>query len=191
LAPLSGAEQVKLLASMQNIRASLGDSTLSSARDAFVLRTHRPGDMGWIVHRHGVLYADEFGYDERFEALVAKVVAGFVEKWDASRERCWIAERNGEIVGSIFVVAENKRVAKLRLLLVEPSARGLGIGRRLVEEVIRFARQVGYKRLELWTQSELRAARKIYKATGFELTGEEQHALFGKPLTAETWALDL
>ena len=192
LKPLSTDDQKTLIASMQQIRGALGDPTFpSTKREPYVLRTHRPGDMGWIVHRHGVLYAEEFGYDERFEGLVAKVVSGFIENWDASRERCWIAERNGEILGSIFVVAESKRVAKLRLLLVEPSARGLGIGRRLVEEVIRFAKQSGYKRVELWTQSELKAARKIYKAVGFTKTGEEQHALFGKPLTAETWALDL
>jgi DNA-binding MarR family transcriptional regulator/N-acetylglutamate synthase-like GNAT family acetyltransferase len=192
LGPLGSDQQTKLVASMEIIRAALGDPTLASSRaEPLVLRTHRPGDMGWIVHRHGVLYADEFGYDERFEALVAKVVAGFIENWDAARERCWVAERNGEIVGSIFVVAESKRIAKLRLLLVEPSARGLGIGRRLVEEVVRFAKQVGYKRVELWTQNELKAARKIYKAVGFEKTGEEEHALFGKPLKAETWALEL
>jgi DNA-binding MarR family transcriptional regulator/GNAT superfamily N-acetyltransferase len=192
LAPLDPADQVQLLASMQHIRTALGDPIVSAtSNEPYLLRPHRVGDMGWIVHRHGVLYAEEFGYDERFEALVARVVAGFVETWDASRERCWIAERNGEIVGSVFVVAENKRVAKLRLLLVEPSARGLGLGRRLVEEVVGFAKQVGYKRIELWTQSELRAARKIYKAMGFRRISEERHALFGKSVTAETWALDL
>ena len=192
LEPLSTANQQRVVASMNTIRAALQDSTDGEvAAEPFVLRAPRPGDLGWIVHRHGALYAQEFGYDERFEALVAKVVAGFVENWDAERERCWIAERDGEIVGSIFVVAHSKRIAKLRLLLVEPSARGLGIGRRLVDEVIAFARRVGYARLELWTQSELKAARAIYKAAGFTLVGEEEHELFGKPLTAETWALDL
>ncbi|HEY4139264.1 MAG TPA: helix-turn-helix domain-containing GNAT family N-acetyltransferase, partial [Casimicrobiaceae bacterium] len=168
LAPLDAAYQNRLFASMQNIRIALGDPSLPAAdREPYVLRTHRPGDMGWIVHRHGVLYAAEFGYDERFEALVAKVVAGFIEKLDAGRERCWIAERNGEIVGSVFVVSETKRVAKLRLLLVEPSARGLGIGRRLIDECIRFAQQAGYRKLTLWTQSELDAARRLYQQAGF------------------------
>jgi len=192
LEPLPAAVQQRLVASMDAIRSALGDPVAKLDRaEPFVLRAPRPGDLGWIVHRHGVLYAEEFDYDERFEALVAKVVAGFVEKWDAARDRCWIAERNGEIVGSIFVVAASKRVAKLRLLLVEPTARGLGLGRRLVDEVIRFSKRAGYKRIELWTQSELKAARKIYKAADFHLVGEEQHSLFGKPLTAETWALDL
>ncbi len=192
LEPLAASEQQRLLDAMQTIRAALGDrETASAAAEPYILRQPRPGDMGWIVHRHGVLYADEYGYDERFEALVAKVVAGFVEHWDPSRERCWIAERSGQVVGSIFVVAKTKTVAKLRLLLVEPSARGMGIGRRLVEEVIRFAAQVGYKRIELWTHRELRSARKIYKATGFKLVHEEEHRLFGKPARAETWALDL
>lgn len=192
LEPLDAGTQQRVVDAMQTIRTTLGDPEIAgTTADTVVLRQHRPGDMGWIVHRHGALYHEEFGYDERFEALVATVVAGFIEKWDASRERCWVAERNGQIVGSIFVVAESKRVAKLRLLLVEPSARGLGIGRRLVDEVIRFAREVGYERVELWTQSELKAARRIYKATGFQRTGTEKHALFGKPLMAETWAIEL
>lgn len=191
LEPIGADEQRRLLEAMQTIRGSLGDPDAGHAIAPYILRQPRPGDMGWIVHRHGVIYAEEFGYDERFEALVAKVVAGFVEHWDAARERCWIAERKGQIVGSIFVVAKTKTVAKLRLLLVEPSARGMGLGRRLVDEVIRFATQVGYKRIELWTHRELRSARKIYRATGFKLVHEEEHRLFGKPAKAETWALDL
>lgn len=154
-----------------------------------VIRAHRSGDMGWIVHRHGVLYRQEYGYDERFEALVARVVADFIDNLDPARERCWIAERNGEIVGSVFVVAKSAEVAKLRLLLVEPSARGMGLGRRLVDGVISFSRDAGYRKIQLWTQSELTAARKIYAAAGFKLTGTEQHEAFGKPAEAEIWEL--
>lgn len=188
LEPLSADRQHDVLDAMHTLRVTFGDPAVAAEHQAaFVLRQHRPGDMGWIVHRHGVLYAQEYGYDERFEALVAKVVAGFIERLDPERERCWIAERNGEIVGCIFVVAKSKTIAQLRLLLVEPSARGLGLGRRLVEEVIRFAASAGYKSVQLWTQSELKPARKIYKATGFEIIGKEGHESFGKPLEAEVW----
>jgi DNA-binding MarR family transcriptional regulator/N-acetylglutamate synthase-like GNAT family acetyltransferase len=192
LAPLGAAEQKTVLTAMDDIRRALGDPGVErGASSPYLLREPRAGDMGWIVHRHGVVYAKEYGWDERFEALVAEVVAQFVTKFDASRERCWIAERKGEMVGCVFVAAKSKTVAKLRLLLVEPSARGLGLGTRLVDEVIRFARVTGYRKLELWTHPELKAARKIYKAAGFELVSVEQHALFGKPLTAETWARSL
>ena len=193
LEPLSTVRQQKVLHAMKDIRAAFGAGDAVKERDAVsvTIRTHRPGDMGWIVHRHGVLYWEEYGWDERFEAIVARVVADFIDNLDPSRERCWIAERGGEIVGSIFVVSKSKTVAKLRLLLVEPSARGLGIGRRLVDEVIRFSRDVGYKKIVLWTHPELVSARKIYKATGFELVETETHALFGKPLMAETWAMKL
>jgi GNAT superfamily N-acetyltransferase len=140
-----------------------------------------------IVHRHGVIYAAEYGYDERFEALVAKVVAGFIENLDPRRERAWIAERDGRFLGSVFVVAKSKVIAQLRLLIVEPEARGMGIGRRLVQEVIRFSRKAGYRKVQLWTQSELVAARRIYAAAGFEIIGTEQHENFGKKLDAEIW----
>lgn len=191
LEPLAAAHQEQLTAAMGAIRATLDDSAGAERPPLFSLRQHRPGDIGWIVHRHGVLYSREYGYDERFEALVAKVVAGFVENWDPKRERCWIAERDGEIVGSIFVVAKSKTIAQLRLLLVEPSARGLGLGRRLVDEVIDFSRRAGYKRVQLWTQSELKSARKIYKAAGFRIVGTEGHESFGKKLDAEVWELML
>jgi ribosomal protein S18 acetylase RimI-like enzyme len=161
--------------------------------DAYVLRAHRPGDMGWIVHRHGVIYAEEYGYDEHFEALVARVVAGFIDDLDPRRERAWIAERtsNGEIIGSVFVVAKSKSIAQLRLLLVEPTARGMGLGTRLVDEVVRFSRDSGYRKVQLWTQRELQAARRIYRAAGFRIIREEEHSSFGKPAVAEVWELGL
>lgn len=192
LDPLPDDEQRNVLEAMRTIRAAFGDPDVPRvAPPAITLRGPRPGDLGWIVHRHGVLYAKEWGYDERFEALVAKVVAGFVENWDASRERCWIAERDGEILGSIFVVAKSRTIAQLRLLLVEPSARGMGLGRRLVDQVIAFARQTGYRSVQLWTQSELEAARRIYNGAGFTIIGREGHESFGKKLDAEVWELIL
>jgi len=188
LQPLGGAERARVVEAMSTIRRTLDRD---AAAESFTLREHRPGDMGWIVHRHGALYAEEYGYDERFEALVAEIVARFIKKLDRKRERCWIAERDGQIVGTIFVVAKSKTTAKLRLLLVEPSARGLGLGARLVDEVVRFARGAGYKRIELWTQSELTAARRLYEAAGFKRVGAEKHRMFGKATTAEFWRLEL
>lgn len=166
--------------------------SVQGSRDAYTLRPHRPGDMGWITHRHGVLYWEEYGYDERFEAIVAKIVGEFIERFDPVRERCWIAERNGAIVGSVFLVKASETVARLRLLYVEPSARGLGLGARLVDECVRFARDVGYGKVTLWTQSELVAARHLYQRAGFQLVGEERHRRFtDRELVAETWELTM
>ena len=169
------------------------DQVQSRENPSYVLRAPKAGDLGWVVHRHGVLYAQEYGWDERFEGLVAGIVAEFVKNFDAKRERCWIAERDGEIVGSIFVVKKSKTVAKLRMLYVEPSARGLGIGRKLVEECIQFARQCGYKKMTLWTQSILISARQIYQAAGFKLVheGTEQEPFGDNVGMPQVWEIEL
>ena len=190
---LSRRQRKQLLGAMHTVRDLLDvDTTEEKSKAPYLLRPHQPGDMGWVVHRHGVLYAQEYGYDERFEALVAKIAAEFIQNFDPKRERCWVAERDGEIVGSVFLVRKSKTVAKLRLLLVEPSARGLGIGRRLVAEGVRFARQAQYKKIMLWTQSELKAARHLYQEAGFKLVGKETHKSWGRDdLVSETWELRL
>jgi len=178
----------RLIASLQVIQDALG----ATPEPGFILREPKPGDMGWITHRHGALYAQEYGYDERFEALVAKIVSDFVLHLDPKRERCWIAERDGEIAGSIFLVKKSATVAKLRLLYVEPSARGLGIGKQLVDACIAFASRAGYRKITLWTQSELAAARHLYKQAGFKLAGRKRHRDFSRhTLVAETWELTL
>ncbi len=183
-------QQEQLVKAMCVIESVLG--TDPQSRTPYILRPHQPGDMGWVVHRHAVLYAQEYGYDERFEALVAEIVADFIQCFDPKRERCWIAEKDGEIVGSVFLVRKSKTVAKLRLLLVEPSARGLGIGKRLVDECLRFSRQAGYKKMVLWTQSELPAARHIYQEAGFRLVQQKKHRSWGRDdLVAQVWELKL
>jgi DNA-binding MarR family transcriptional regulator/N-acetylglutamate synthase-like GNAT family acetyltransferase len=186
---LSDVEVERLIEAMGTIQELLGDRTEPGV--PYLLRPHGPGDMGWVVHRHGALYAREYGWDERFEALVARIVADFVDGYDPARERCWIAEKNGEPVGSVFLVKESESVAKLRLLLVEPEARGLGIGARLVEECIRFAGSSGYEKLTLWTNDVLHAARHIYERAGFRLVHEEPHHSFGRDLVGQTWELPL
>lgn len=191
LSELSPADQGRLLKAMQTIENILDKGKGFKYAEPFVLRPHEPGDMGWVVHRHGLLYAQEYGWNEQFEALVAQIVADFINTYDPSRERCWIAEMGGEIVGSVFVVQVSEEVAKLRLLLVEPKARGMGLGGRLVEECIRFARRTGYKKLTLWTNSVLTSARRIYQKAGFTLVAEEAHHSYGHDLVGETWDLIL
>ncbi|QFU15402.1 bifunctional helix-turn-helix transcriptional regulator/GNAT family N-acetyltransferase [Microvirga thermotolerans] len=189
LAPLPEADRDRLVSAMRFVEERLDGGAAAEA--PVVLRPHRPGDMGWIVHRHGVLYAREYGWDETFEALVAEIVAGFVRTFDPARERCWIAERDGAILGSIFIVRQSDDVAKLRLLYVEPEARGLGLGRRLVDEAIRFSRDKGYRQIALWTNDILHAARGIYAKAGFRLVSAEAHRSFGHDLVGENWVLDL
>jgi DNA-binding MarR family transcriptional regulator/N-acetylglutamate synthase-like GNAT family acetyltransferase len=190
LSRLSAADQKCLTGAMGEIQRILGDD--AKPQPPYILRPHQPGDLGWIVQRHGVLYSEEYGYDERFEALVAKIVAEFVENFDLARERCWIAEKDGENVGCVMLVKKSKTIAKLRLLLVEPSARGMGIGKRLVQECVGFARRCRYKKLILWTQSELDSARHIYEAAGFRLAGKQTHKSWSRDdLVAETWELKL
>ena len=182
-------QQARVVEAMHEIERSLAGST--PARPRIALRSHRPGDIGWVVERHGTLYWKEYGWDETFEALVAGIVAKFIEHLDPERERCWIAELDGEPVGCVFCVRKSKSVAKLRLLLVEPRARGLGIGRRLVDECIQFARAGGYREITLWTNDVLVAARHIYERAGFRLVESEPHHSFGKDLVGQNWTLRL
>ncbi|TPJ39057.1 MarR family transcriptional regulator [Mesorhizobium sp. B2-5-13] len=186
---LPASEQDRLVNSMRTVQRLLDDS--GEPKIPYLLRPLQVGDIGWIIRRQGMLYAQDYGWDETYEALVAEILANFVKSFDPKWERGWIAEREGEVVGSIFVVRKSDQVAKLRLLYVEPSARGLGIGKRLVDECIGFARARGYKTLTLWTNDILTAARHIYQAAGFKLIEEEPHHSFGKDLVGQNWDLEL
>jgi DNA-binding MarR family transcriptional regulator/GNAT superfamily N-acetyltransferase len=189
LGKLSACDQDRVVAAMRTIESVLGDTP--SPDVPYILRPPRPGDMGWIVSRHGMVYGGEYGWDDRLEALTAEIVAAFVRNYDPRRERCWIAERDGESAGSVFIVKDSEEVARLRLLLVEPKARGFGIGARLVEEAVRFSRDAGYRKVTLWTHSVLTAARRIYEQAGFKLVDTNKHNEFGQELVGETWDLDL
>lgn len=187
LDPLPDKAQADLVAAMAQIETLLG----VPQPPAYRLRTHRAGDIGWVVSRHGALYAQEYGFDARFEALVAKVAGEFLGRHDPARERCWIAERDGLSLGSVFLVRQSDEIARLRLLIVEPAARGLGIGRHLVAECIAFARQAGYRGITLWTNDILVAARAIYQRAGFHLVASAPHADFGPLIVGEDWDLSL
>lgn len=189
LAPLAKAQQTAIVDAMTTIEATLGGSDTPAT--PYRLRPYTPGDIGWIVSRHGALYAEEYGWDATFEALVADIAARFLRAFDPQRERCWIAERSGERVGCVLLVKQSKAAAKLRLLLVEPSARGLGIGKALVAECVAFARAAGYRKVSLWTNDILHAARRLYVEAGFVLVKEERHHSFGHDLVGQNWELDL
>jgi DNA-binding MarR family transcriptional regulator/N-acetylglutamate synthase-like GNAT family acetyltransferase len=186
---LSGEDQNRLVGAMHTIEELLGAQP--EHKVPYILRPPQPGDIGWVVSRHGVLYAEEYGWDEQFEGFVAEIVAKFIREFDPKRERCWIAEKDDENVGSVFLVKKSDTVAKLRMLLVEPKARGLGLGTRLTDECIRFARKVGYKKMTLWTNSVLLAARHIYEKAGFQIVEVELHHSYGHDLVGETWELEL
>jgi DNA-binding MarR family transcriptional regulator/GNAT superfamily N-acetyltransferase len=193
LAKLAPADQARLIAAMCTIERLLGRRSAAepAPQRTYVLRPPRPGDFGWIVKRHAELYAQEYRWVEPFEGLCAQIVADFVNKYDPSRDRCWIADIDGANVGTVMLVNDGAEVARLRLLLVEPKARGLGIGARLTDEAIRFARAAGYRKITLWTHSVLTAARQIYQKTGFKLMRNEDHQSWGQPVVSEHWDLEL
>jgi DNA-binding MarR family transcriptional regulator/GNAT superfamily N-acetyltransferase len=190
LRALPPKSQDRVIAAMREIEALIAPAP-GAQPPMITIRAPSPGDLGWVVRAHGAIYASEFGYDVRFEALVARIVSDFVAHFDPKTDGCWIAEVNGEPTGSVFIVRKSKTVAKLRLFIVDPSARGLGIGKRLVEDCIAFARRAGYRKITLWTQSELAAARTLYERAGFVRVASEKHRSFGKALVAETWELSL
>ncbi len=190
---LARDDQARLIAAMQTIETLLGGSseTEKPSERSYILRAPRPGDFGWIVKRHAEIYAREYQWLAPFEGVCAQIVADFVNNYDAARERCWIAEMNGENVGTVMVVKDKAKVARLRLLLVDPKARGLGLGARLTDEAIRFARKAGYAKMTLWTHSVLTAARHIYQKAGFKLMRSEKHESWGQPVVSEFWDLEL
>lgn len=189
LKELDEAEQVRVVTAMETIERLIGRDAAPDR--CVVLRSHQPGDMGWVVARHGALYAAEYGWSSHIEALTADIVSGFLKSCDPVREHCWIAELDGEPVGSIFLVRDSDEVARIRLLIVDPKGRGLGIGRMLVEASIAFARAAGYRKITLWTHAVLAAARAIYQKQGFRLVEQWVHDDFGKPEASETWELEL
>jgi DNA-binding MarR family transcriptional regulator/GNAT superfamily N-acetyltransferase len=193
LGGLSRAEQARLVAAMATIESLIGAPSAGTPapHGAFILRPPKPGDFGWIVKRNAQIYAEEYGWIAPFEGLCAQIVADFVNKHDPKRERCWIAEMHGETIGSIMLAKETERVARIRLLVLDPKARGLGIGARLVDESIQFARRAGYKKITLWTHSVLTAARHIYEKSGFKLMRSERHRSWGRPVVSEHWDLEL
>jgi DNA-binding MarR family transcriptional regulator/GNAT superfamily N-acetyltransferase len=191
IAPMTPEQRSLLLSAMQSVQRLLEVGSEESRREPYAIRPLKVGDIGWITHRQGILYSQEFGWDATYEAMVADILAGFVKNLDSKMERGWVAERAGGIIGSVFLVRASADLAKLRLLYVEPTARGLGVGKRLVQECIDFARMKGYKTLTLWTNDVLVSARRIYQAAGFQLTKEERHHSFGKDLVGQTWDLAL
>ena len=182
---------IEVLSNMPAKKSALSQNGNATRCAAITLRPHRPGDIGWVISRHGALYAEEFGWDASFEAMVARIGADFIDKFQAGLERAWVAERDGERVGAVFIVRKSKTTAKLRMLLIEPDARGLGLGRRLVNECISFARAAGYGKITLWTHDILLAARGIYQAAGFELISSEPNHAFSKKMNTEVWELTL
>ncbi len=188
---LDGSAQAKLVAAMRAIEDLLAENSAVTPKPDYILRELRPGDLGWIVTRHAELYAQEYGWTEPFEGLCAQIVADFANKYDPARERCWIAELNGENVGTVMLVKDSDEVARIRLLLVDPKGRGIGLGARLVGECVRFARAAGYKKITLWTHSVLTAARHIYEKAGFRLTSSEPRHSWSQDVVAEFWDLEL
>jgi DNA-binding MarR family transcriptional regulator/N-acetylglutamate synthase-like GNAT family acetyltransferase len=191
LGKLEPGEQARLIAAMTTIETLLRGETQTASQPGYFLRAPRPGDFGWIVKRNAELYAQEYQWREPFEGVCAQIVADFVNQFDPKRERCWIAEMNGENVGCIFLAKDSATVARIRLLLVDPKARGLGLGARLVDECLRFARRTGYNKVTLWTHSVLTAARHIYEKAGFKLMRSERHKDWGPPVVSEHWDLEL
>jgi DNA-binding MarR family transcriptional regulator/predicted GNAT family acetyltransferase len=194
LGRLSPPDQRRMMEAMRAIESILAPDATGAPQPSitpYILRAHRPGDMGWITYRQAVLYQEEYGWNEEYEALVSEILAKFIRNFDPKWEHCWIAEKDGEVVGSVFAVKKDATVAQLRLLYVDPRVRGLGIGKRLVDECIRFSRQKKYRTLTLWTNSVLKSARRIYEASGFQLVKEEPHHSFGKDLVGQVWELSL